>query len=105
MMSWRPSLLAFLVVALPAAAEAQSAAPERSPAAEDRQELRSLPPQELRAMRHEQTREEDVRRLEDERFGEAQAKRLRSQQKDEVDQLYQQVIKQSEGLGGSGSSR
>jgi len=50
-------------------------------------------------MRHEQTREDDVRRLEDERFGETQAKRLRSQQKDEVDQLYDQVIKQSEKLG------
>lgn len=55
-------------------------------------------------MRHEQTREDDVRRLEDERFGEEQAKRLRSQQKDEVDQLYDQVLKQSEGLRGSGSS-
>ena len=98
-MSWRPSLVALFMMALPAAAGAQSAAPARSPAAEDRQELQSLPPQELRAMRHEQTREDDVRRLEDERFGETQAKRLRSQQKDEVDQLYDQVIKQSEKLG------
>jgi hypothetical protein len=92
------------MMALPAAAEAQSAAPARSPTADDRQELQSLPPQELRAMRHEQTREDDVRRLEDERYGEEQAKRLRSQQKDEVDQLYDQVLKQSEGLRGSGSS-
>ena len=99
-MSWRPLLLALLLVALsPMAAEAQASA--RSPTAEEREELQSLPPQQLRAMRHQQTREEDVRSLEAERFGQARVERQQSQQKDEVDQLYQQVIKQSEELSGA----
>ena len=99
-MSWRPLFLALLLVALsPMAAEAQTAT--RSPTADEREELQSLPPQQLRAMRHEQTREEDVRRLEAERFGQAKVERQQSQQKDEVDQLYQQVIKQSEELSGA----
>ena len=52
-------------------------------------------------MRHQQTREEDVRRLEDNRYGAPQAERVRSQQKTDVDQLYEQVIKQSQELGRS----
>jgi hypothetical protein len=100
MMSWRPLFLALVLVALsPMAAEAQT--PARSPTADEREELQSLPPQQLRARRHEQTREEDVRRLETERFGQAKVERQQSQQKDEVDQLYQQVIKQSEELSGA----
>jgi hypothetical protein len=70
-----------------------------SPARDYRQELQSLPPQELRAMRHFQTRDRDVRRLETERYGASRVERQSSQEKDEVDQLYQQVIRQSQELG------
>ena len=83
----------------PAAAAAQT--PARSPTADYRQELQSLSPQELRARRHQQTREQDVRRLEEQRYGEARVERQQSQQKSDVDQLYQQVIKQSEELSGA----
>lgn len=101
-MSWHPSAAALLFVVLagllPLSAEAQESPPTPR-AAEVRQELQSLPPARLRAMRHQQTREGDVRRLEEEHFGGARAERLRSQQQTEVEQLYQQIIRESQALG------
>jgi hypothetical protein len=103
-MSWHPSVAALLIVVLagllplPAAAQAPGSSSAPS-AAEVRRELQSLPPARLRAMRHQQTREGDARRLEDQHFGGPQAERFRSQQQTEVDQLYQQVIRGSQVLG------